>query len=340
MQCSSSAAWIRGLVAMFSAQGLDMAQVAQAAAISPARWQQPDARFHADEVTRLWNAAISQSGQPCLGVDCDLIAKYVNFDAVGFAVLASTDLRQGLDSLSRYLALISSATTFELQLDGPDAWLAIGHTGYTQPVPWQRSAHSLLTVLTLCRWATRRPIEPLHAEFHFPQPCDHGALARALNCPVRFGCADSRFLLSGADLALEIPSRDPVLLNLHERVMQERLISLDATTVRQRVQDEIRRWLHLGEPRRQDIAERLGLTDRTLQRRLSAEGASFQQLLDDTRRELARLHLADPQLSLAQVAGLLGFVDQSNFFRASKRWFGMPPSQLRARPVPGGVTSG
>lgn len=333
MERTSSATWVRGLAAMFAAQGLDMAQVAQAAGLAPARWQQPDARFDADEVTRLWNAAIAQSGEPCLGINSALAAKYVNFDVVGFAVLASADLRSGLDSLARYLALISSATTFALQPEGNNAWVVMGHTGTTLPVPWQRSAYSLLAVLTLCQWATRRDIHPLAAEFHFPAPADHGATAQAFGCPVRFGAADCRFLLAEADLARAIPSRDPMLLGLHERAMQERLSSLDATTLRQRVGDDIRRGLHLGEPRRQDVAARLGLTDRTLQRRLSAEGTSFQQLLDDTRRELARQHLHDHRLALTQVAGLLGFVDQSNFFRACKRWFGMSPSQFRAQPM-------
>ena len=60
---------------------------------------------------------------------------------------------------------------------------------------------------------------------------------------------------------------------------------------------------------------------------------SFQQLLDDTRSELARQYLADPRRSLAEVADQLGFSDQSNLFRACKRWFGMPPGQYRQQLV-------
>ena len=67
--------------------------------------------------------------------------------------------------------------------------------------------------------------------------------------------------------------------------------------------------LHLGEPRREDVAARLHLTDRTLQRRLQAESVSFQQLLDDTRSELARQYLVDPRRSLAEVADQLRFSD-------------------------------
>jgi len=66
-----------------------------------------------------------------------------------------------------------------------------------------------------------------------------------------------------------------------------------------------------------------------LQRRLQAEDTSYQQLLDETRRELALQYLGEPRRSLAEVADLLGFVDQSNLFRACRRWFGMPPGQYR-----------
>jgi AraC-like DNA-binding protein len=116
---------------------------------------------------------------------------------------------------------------------------------------------------------------------------------------------------------------------LQERALDERLASLEATGIAVRVAEAIVARLPLGEPRRADVAAGLGLTDRTLQRRLQVEHTSFQQVLDDARRTLARRYLADRRYPLAQVAHLVGFSDESNFFRACKRWFGMPPGQVR-----------
>ena len=87
------------------------------------------------------------------------------------------------------------------------------------------------------------------------------------------------------------------------------------------------------------IAARLHLSDRTLQRRLLAEASSFAQLLDATRCELARQYLSDAHRSLGEVADLLGFADQSNLFRACRRWFGMPPGQYRAQLPANGPSS-
>ena len=113
--------------------------------------------------------------------------------------------------------------------------------------------------------------------------------------------------------------------------METELDHLGQSLTSTRVRTEVARVLHRGEPRREDVAARLHLTDRTLQRRLQAESVSYQQLLDDTRCELARQYLCDERRSLAEVADLLGFADQSNLFRACKRWFGLPPGQYRAQ---------
>ena len=85
-----------------------------------------------------------------------------------------------------------------------------------------------------------------------------------------------------------------------------------------------------GEPRRDQVARELSMSERTLQRRLEQESTSFHQLLDETRRALAERQLGRLHLSLAEAAYLLGFADQSSFFRACKRWFGVPPGQYRS----------
>ena len=87
----------------------------------------------------------------------------------------------------------------------------------------------------------------------------------------------------------------------------------------------------MAKPQRPKIATILGMSERTLQRRLAAEGTSFQRLLDDTRRELARHYLDQRNVSLADIAYLLGFSNQCSFFRASRRWFGSSPRDYRIR---------
>jgi AraC-like DNA-binding protein len=330
---TSSSAWVKGVADMFAAQGLDVPRLFDAVGLDIRLLEKPDVRFAADEVTQLWDLAVAWSGRQSLGLDRELASRYVNFDVVGYAMLSSADLRAGLESFARYLALISDAATFEVQPERRGAWLILGHMGNTLRIPRQRQEFGLLALLMACRWLTRRDVRPLAAEFIFPEPADFHPYRMAFECPLRFDQPATRMLLATADLESAIPSRSASMYALHERVMEDRLASLGNARTSYRVSEEIVRRLHEGEPRREEIAASLALTDRTLQRRLQAEKTSYQQLLDDARRELARKYLADEHYSLGQIADLLGFVDQSNFFRASKRWFAMPPGQYRQKLV-------
>jgi AraC-like DNA-binding protein len=330
---TSSSAWVKGVADMFAAQGLDVPRLFDAVGLDIRLLEKPDARFAADEVTQLWDLAVAWSGRQSLGLDRELASRYVNFDVVGYAMLSSADLRAGLESFARYLALISDAATFEVQPERRGAWLILGHMGNTLRIPRQRQEFGLLALLMACRWLTRRDVRPLAAEFIFPEPADFHPYRMAFECPLRFDQPATRMLLATADLESAIPSRSASMYALHERVMEDRLASLGNARTSYRVSEEIVRRLHEGEPRREEVAASLALTDRTLQRRLQAEKTSYQQLLDDARRELARKYLADEHYSLGQIADLLGFVDQSNFFRASKRWFAMPPGQYRQKLV-------
>ncbi|ROZ77775.1 AraC family transcriptional regulator [Ramlibacter sp. WS9] len=316
---------------MFASQGVDVPRLVKTAGLDPARLENPAERFGADEVSRLWDLAVAWSGNTVLGMDRELTSKYVNFDVVGYAMLSSPDLRAGLLSMARYMAIISDAATFELLPEGANGWLVLGGSGYALPVPRQRYAYGMLSILTLCQWLTRRDVQPLAVEFKFPQPPEIDHYRRAFACPIRFEQPENRMLLAGGDLNASIPSRNPSMLAMHEHVLQERLTALGNARTSYRVSEEIIRRLHRGEPRREEIAASLALADRTLQRRLHAEETSFQQLLDDARRELARKYLSEERYPLNQVADMLGFVDQSNFFRACKRWFGEPPGQYRRR---------
>ncbi len=329
MNRSSSATWVKGVLEMFASQGLDVQRLMRGAGIDSTGLDQPGARVGADAVIRLWDLAIQASGNPALGIDRELVARFVNFDVVGHAMLSSPDLRSGLENLSRYLALISDATTIELEDERPHSWLVISHIGNTLRLPRQRQEHGILTLLTLCSWLTRREVRPLAAEFIFPPPVCELPYQKAFDCPLRFGQPVTRLLLADTDLATPLPSRSPAMLALHERLMDEQLSHLGSSTVSNKVREQVMQRLGHGEPRRDDIAAFLALTDRTLQRRLRAEGTSYQQLLDEARCELARKYLAQDKLPLSAMADLLGFGDQSNFFRACKRWFGVPPGEYR-----------
>ncbi|MCY1179300.1 HTH-type transcriptional regulator VirS [compost metagenome] len=109
------------------------------------------------------------------------------------------------------------------------------------------------------------------------------------------------------------------------------LARLPSEGLRARVVALLGAQLARGEPDRGALAAALGLSERTLQRRLADEGSSYQQLLNDTRRHLAERHLEEGRLPIAEIAVLLGYSEPSVFFRAFRQWTGLTPGEYRQK---------
>lgn len=328
---TSSAAWLEGVLSMFEAEGLDVPSLLREAGFDPDSLHRQNTRIPVDEISVLWQLAVARAGRPTLGLHRDLASTHSKLGTVGHAMSCSSSLESALVRLTRYMAVISDATAFSLHPDPRGCWMVMKHTGGSLPIPRQRVEYALLTVLMQCQWLTRRELQPLAMEFIYPAPADDRLHREAFGCEVRFNAEANRLLLSSADMATPLPTFHEVLGEMQEQLLDDQLDLLGQTTTSTLVCAEIARRLQHGEPRRQDVASGLGLAERTLQRRLQEESVSFQSLLDRTRRELARQYLAEDRHTLTDVADMLGFVDTSNFFRACKRWFGVPPAQYRAR---------
>ncbi|MFD2937654.1 helix-turn-helix transcriptional regulator [Spirosoma flavum] len=131
-------------------------------------------------------------------------------------------------------------------------------------------------------------------------------------------------------LALPIPTADPQLLALlepHAAALLARLNELPALA--DRVRHELLRLLVQSEPSLEAVAEALSLSPRILQGQLRQDGHTYQQLLDEVRRELAERHLGDHIPSIKDIALLLGFAEPSVFIRAFRRWTGQTPGTFR-----------
>jgi hypothetical protein len=148
-----------------------------------------------------------------------------------------------------------------------------------------------MTLLSFFRWVTSRDLRPLAIELRFPPPVDLRPYQDAFECPLRFNASVNALLFARTDVTLPLPTAHPLLAEVHERIASERLQRLDHAPTCLRARDVIIRHSPDGEPRRTNIAATLGMSERTLQRRLTAGGTSFQRLLEDTRRELAQQYL-------------------------------------------------
>ena len=328
---TTAAIWVKGIAEMLAGEGLDVGALLAEARIDPAALDAPGARLSTEKISHLWELATDRSGNPALGLAQHQIARPASFDVVGYAMMSGADLHGAFERLIRYLLILSDALTMTMREDDAGFRVAFILFGGNRPVPRQRIEFIFVTVIGFCRWITGREVHPLAIELAYPAPSDAAPYRAAFRCPVLFDAPGNSLLFAYADLTTPLPTSNPMLAELHERFAGEYLRHFDRALISYRAREVIIRRLPDGEPRRDQVASELCMSERTLQRRLEDEATSFVQLLDDTRRELAEQYLGRLQLSLAQAAYLLGFADQSSFFRACKRWFDISPGQYRSQ---------
>lgn len=328
---TTSSSWALGIVQALEMGGVDCRAIFPELGLDYAALDDPDARFAQDAMTRLWQRAVELSGNPAIGLNMAKVVRPASFHVVGYALMSSRTLKDGLARLVRYQRIIAEGAdlSFRPTPSGYELILAI-HGDRLQPAR-QSAEASLAYALAFCRWMTGKPLRPQQILFQGAPPADLQPFHQVFQAPLKFHAAHYALLFERADLEAPLPTANEALAQLHDRFAGEYLARFSESRVTHLARQVLCRLLPQGEPKREAVAQALHLSQRTLQRRLQEEGSSFQQLLDDTRRELAEQYLGQPNLTLLEVAYLLGFADPSNFFRAFRRWFDMTPGEYRAR---------
>jgi AraC-like DNA-binding protein len=324
---------MRGVANTLTAQGLDVPALFAEAGLSFAALDNPDHRWPTEEASRLWAFAAERSGNPDIALFDPHMPRPDQYGVVGYAMMSSPDLQTGLVRLIRYLCIVSDAAVITLEPGAGGRWVRLELYGGECPIPRQRYDYGLVTLLTFCRWMLSRPLKPLVTALRHSVPMSIAAYNEAFNSPLQFDAKFNGFLVSSEDLACKLPMALPELAELHDRIAGQALLKFEKTGTTHRAREAIARRLQDGTPLRSLIASELTLGDHTFQRRLAREGTSFTDLVEDTRQELAQHYLTDPKMNFSEIAFLLGYADQSTFFRASHRWFGESPGEYRSRIV-------
>jgi AraC-like DNA-binding protein len=150
------------------------------------------------------------------------------------------------------------------------------------------------SLIALVRWITGRHLKPLEVRLAGEPPLDATPYQALFEAPLSFGHGQCALLFAHADMSAALPTANAELARLHDRFAGDYLARFASSRFSHQTRQVLCRLLPQGEPRREAVAEALHLSERTLQRRLQEEGSSYQQLLDDTRRELAEQYLATP----------------------------------------------
>lgn len=281
----------------------------------------------------LWHSLDVEADDPLLPLRLVNTLQAEAFVPPIFAALCSANMAQAAQRLATYKKLIAP-----MRLDvsvGRQGDLALSPQWIeaNDDVPFVLVATELAFLIRLARLATREPITALRVVLpHLPAAAQVAAYTEFFGIAVRKGSVSS-LTMSANDANRPFLTQNDAMWRVFEPELRRRLGELDAAASHaQRVRAALLELLPSGQSSIEDVARRLFVSTRTLQRRLGAEDESFRAIVNRTREDLARHYLTRTGLSATEIGFLLGFEDPNSFFRAFQDWTGETPEGVR-RPV-------
>lgn len=290
---------------------------------------------HEPAVTTAQCFAIWQAYSDLIGDTAEGIIKLATaFETAKYppAVLATyhaRDYRDALYRMARYKQLCPPES-LRIVEQGEHCTIELAWLYNEQPGPAMLIGITLAYLVELGRRGTGQYLTAQLVEFSQPMG-NAQVLETYFGCRVRVGASCNRLTLHRRDLDRSFVSYNEEMLEILTPVLDRSLKEeLNSGSMTKKVIWMIKRSLAGGSLDLEKVAKELGVSDRTLQRRLSDEHTSFKHLLTQARHEQAREYLSDPSLDIKEVAFLLGYEDQNSFYRAFRYWEGDTPSQWRA----------
>lgn len=253
------------------------------------------------------------------------------YGAFGLAWKSAPTLRGSCERASRYARVLTSVAAYEVRAEDEGIYMHLHRDGDRADLGLRLSNEATIaSIAAIAQEVSTSTFRALAIYFKHSAPGSTRSHEQHFGCPVHFGTAMDALLI--ARETMQAPNRvgDPGIVKFFDTHLEQELSAFDDdASLERRVRIHISQSLSQGIPTVSDIAGRVGMSGRTLQRRLSERGHSFQKLVDEARRELAERLLAETSYPLAEVAFLTGFSEQSAFNRAFRRWAGQTPRSFR-----------
>jgi AraC-like DNA-binding protein len=243
---------------------------------------------------------------------------------------SSATFGNALTRLARYSSIIHQGLSITCHHDD-SVRVLVNFVGVPRHIDRHQMEALTTLLIRISQQLTAAPLRPLRIRFAHPRCQSSSELEKAFGRAIEFGAEQDEITFAGAVWNLPVVSADPYLNECLVAYWEDALKRRGSNPkpLRAAIENAILPLLPHGKARIGDIASALGVTTRTLSRRLAAEGLTFGHVLDEMRADLGRRYMDDPNLSIGEIAWLLGFQEASAFTHAFKRWTGKTPSQWR-----------
>ena len=253
-----------------------------------------------------------------------------DYGAFGLAWKSATTLQGSFERAERYAKVLTSVSMYEIEPALNGAYMHLHRGGERHLGLRLSNENTLASIVTISGEVASTPFRATEIHLKHPPPDTVRAHEEFFGCPVHFDSDRDAILVSARTLRTPNKLGDPGLARFFDAHLAAEVGALDDTAgLDRKVRDLVATSLSGGVPLLSDVAGQMAMSGRTLQRRLADHGASFQDLVDQARQDLAKRLLEKTDFSLIDIAFMTGFSEQSALTRAFKRWTGRTPGAFR-----------
>jgi AraC-like DNA-binding protein len=318
-------------IARLKSDGVPVAPLLRRVGLTPEVIADPEERLSVQsQITLLHEAAIALKDD-CLGFTLARDFDPREIGLLHYVMASSQTLGDGLKRVARYSQITNEALVVRYR-EGNRLIINLSYSGVPRHSDRHQIEFCMFGVLRICRLLTGQNLVPQHFSIAHHRSGTNSEMSRFVGTTVQFGADTDEFALNANARELPLIQADPYLNDLLLKYCEAALADRrgDTSQLRTRVENAISSLLPHGRVVVDDVARSLGMSKRTLARKLSDEGLNFTEILQQLRRDLAVRYLGDRKLHVSKIAWLLGFNEVSAFTHTFKRWTGKTPSQMRA----------
>lgn len=253
-----------------------------------------------------------------------------DYGAFGFAWKSAINLRGSFERAERYAKVLTNVSTYEVEVVAGGVYMHLHRFGDRRLGLRLSNEATLASIASISRQVSIKAFKPIGVYFKHAAPKFTGSHEEYFGCPVYFESDKDALFVSLETLDTPNKLGDKSISKFFDTHLNAELSKLEGdNSLDRRIRIQISQSLSEGVPTISYVARCVGMSGRTLQRRLSELGYSYQTLVDESRRQLAQRLLSQTDYSLAEIAFMTGFSEQSAFTRAFKRWAGQTPRSFR-----------
>src|SRR6476620_4985046 len=317
-------------IARLESAGVPVAPLLSRVGLTAELIADPEERLSVQSQIRLLDEAAIALKDDCLGFTLARDFDPSELGLLYYVMASSQTLGDGLKRVARYSQITNEALVVRYR-EGNRLIISLSYSGVPRHSDRHQIEFCMFGVLRICRMLTGQNIVPQHFSIAHHRSGSTSEMARFVGTKVEFGAEKDELALNLDARELPLIHADPYLNDLLLKYCEAALANKrgDRSHLRTRVENAISTMLPHGRVLAEDVARSLGMSNRTLARKLSDEGLNFTEILQQLRHDLAVRHLNDRKLHVSKIAWLLGFHEVSAFTHAFKRWTGKTPRQMR-----------